>query len=122
MSTDWGIGCRDCAPPLDDRGYRSQYDDADNRICAAWFTGEWNNCRHIDELEKICAAATEIVALHDKLGDLLIVSWSGFVGDFGGECHDIADFFRAHAGHRLAPMDEYGTFFKEESSRSSEAR
>lgn len=95
---------------MDARGYRMKCDEAGDRLHGGWFTGEWDNCRDAEALQRICAAAPEIVALHDKLGDLLIVSWSGYVGDFGGQCHDVEDFLRAHLGHRVAPMNEYGCF------------
>lgn len=96
MSTDWGIGCRDCAEnhlPKD----REEY-----------FTGEWNNCRDVENLTKICEAADQILALDDKLGRLASVDWYEHGRD--ARCYGLADFMRKHRGHRLAPMNEYGQF------------
>lgn len=106
MGTDWGIGCRDCAPRLSRQTPNGRRGDD----WARYFTDEWDNCRDVEALAKICAAAREIVALDAKLGELMIISWTGHVGSFGGECHGLAEFLRAHEGHSLAPMDEYRQF------------
>jgi hypothetical protein len=120
MSTDWGIGCRDCAPParVETSGggrYRSLYRDREVKDPDAYFTGEWDNCRDVKALETLCAAASEILALHDKIGDLLFLGQSYYAdhsmrSGFGGFCHGLAEFMTLHAGHRLAPMSEYRLF------------
>jgi hypothetical protein len=93
MSTDWGIGCRTCrveGAPRD-----------------AYFSGEWNNCRDVESLAKLCRHAALVVAASDALGGLVSFRWWDFDG---AAMYDLPDFFRAHVGHVLAPMDEYGTF------------
>jgi hypothetical protein len=107
MSTDWGIGCRDCASPRDEHGERSR------GVARSYFTGEWDNCRDVGALQTLCAAAAEIVAADNKAGRYLIVTWKGHVDDFGGGCHGVAAFMREHCGHRLAPMSEYLLFHDE---------
>lgn len=102
MSTDWGIGCRDC---FDTTKPHSKF-----------FAGKWDNCRsyHLDTLRAICAAAPEIVALADKLGQfksVSLIAWNADAMHNGyGTCYGIAEFMREHAGHRLDPMNEYGQF------------
>jgi hypothetical protein len=93
MSTDWGIGCRTCAAAGEPRDKH--------------FTGEWDNCRDVEALQKFIMARDVIVAADDALGSLAMFSWGGWHENIAS---GLADFFRAHTGHDLAPMDEYGKF------------
>lgn len=96
MSTDWGIGCRTCAA-ASVSGSRADY-----------FTGEWNNVRDVDALMAICRLApilVQIPAEADRHVQLRIDTW--WQDDLGG----LMSFLRKHAGHALAPMNEYGNFF-----------
>jgi hypothetical protein len=97
VSTDWGIGCRTCAP--DDRsGDRSAY-----------FTGEWNNVRDTEALARLCTAAPLLATIPKEVADCnIMVRLDGWYSD---ELSGALAFFRAHAGHDLAPMSEYGDFF-----------
>lgn len=100
MSTDWGIGCRDCAEMAERVAHWSE-------SRSDFFTGEWNNCREVENLSKLCEASDEIIALADKVGKLCQLWW----GDWHETvCYGLVEFMRAHPGHRLAPMDKYGRF------------
>lgn len=104
MSTDWGVGCRDCQATHS----RGDYYREDKRL---WFSGEFNNCRDVEWLQRVCDARDAVVALCDQLGNAAISWCASFdVGSYACSASDFADFFRAHAGHAVAPMDEYGRF------------
>ncbi len=99
MSTDWGIGCRTCRAAGPPDAPRETY-----------FTGEWDNCRDEDALRKLIGARTEIVAVDAALGGQYVsFFWTYYAHDTNC-AYDIAAFFRTHAGHDLAPMNEYGDF------------
>lgn len=94
MSTDWGVGCRTC---------RSVGEPIDR-----YFSDEWDNCRSPSGVQALVDAREQVVAAHDALGSRVSFSWSqNSVGDIA---YGIAEFFKAHVGHDLAPMNEYGKF------------
>ncbi len=93
MSTDWGIGCRTCR----DAG-------------KPHFTGDWNNCRDLDALWTLIKSRDAIIAVKDALGHLAHIGWDSPHPHFGTEATGLVEFFKAHEGHTLAPMNEYGAF------------
>ena len=94
MSTDWGIGCRTCfAKHPDDR--------------AAYFSGEYDNCRSPDGLQRLINARDVIVLAAATLGRHVRFFWSDWSEDVADS---VAEFFVEHTGHDLSPMDEYGGF------------
>lgn len=97
MSTDWGIGCRTCRDALPD------VHPTDKRI----FSGDWDNCRDVEALEKLCANTALVVAAKDAFGET--VSFQEYTGS-SVVFYGLAGFFKAHAGHDLAAMSEYGEF------------
>lgn len=95
MSTDYGIGCRTCA-----------------REGRPHFSGEWDNCRYsnLDGLRALIKARDVVVAAEEALSGQVFFSWNSYA-DLGRDgAYGVADFFRRHKGHELAPMDEYGQF------------
>lgn len=70
--------------------------------------GEWSNCRNVESLQKLIDARAVVVAASDALGGLVSFGWGDWFPDSAAV--GVADFFSEHAGHALAPMDEYGRF------------
>ncbi len=97
MSTDWGIGCRTCRA-TDPDAPRENY-----------FTGEFDNCRDVEAMTKLAAAAPQIVAAYDAVGDMLCFQWSEYVSPIVS----LGRFCKMHEGHSLAAMNEYGRFADE---------
>ena len=103
MSTDWGIGCRTCHAPRVDR--------------KTYFSGEWDNCRDIDGLQRLIDARSIILAARDALGCQARFFWGQWDS---AHASGVEDFFRTHVGHVLAPMNEYGEFCDETKSTTDE--
>lgn len=99
MSTDWGIGCRTCR----DGGAAE----------GVYFTGAWDNCRSVEGLLRLIDAREVIVATHVALGEQVRFTWSTHGFYDSNAAVGLPKFLAAHAGHALAPMDEYGGFHDE---------
>lgn len=98
MSTDYEIGCKTCW-----RTSGLDYVPTHAR------TG-WDNIRahQIPDLNELIVRAAAIIAIDTELFRNTNARVQITLGDSETQLYGLADFMRAHAGHELAVMDEYG--------------
>lgn len=97
MSTDYEIACMTCW-----RASGEDYVPMHARTC-------WSNVRYhqIPDLNKLIAKAAAIAAIDTELfrgADVQVQ----FTLSADIKLYGLAEFMRAHAGHELAVLDEYG--------------